>query len=98
VPQESADVVVIGSGGFLANTFIANGGNLDLGINIVNWLAGDDNLITIQPKPLKDASVIIPSDASGKALAILVFFGFRLGLPIALLIAGVVIWLKRRKR
>ena len=31
-------------------------------------------------------------------LAMLVFIGFRLGLPILLLIAGVVIWLKRRKR
>jgi ABC-type uncharacterized transport system involved in gliding motility auxiliary subunit len=98
IENKSQRVVVIGSGGFLANTFIANGGNLDLGINVVNWLAGDDNLITIQPKPLKDANVIIPADASGKLIAMLVFFGFRLGLPIALLIAGVVIWMKRRKR
>src|SRR3990167_8801437 len=50
-------VVVVGSGGFLANTFIGNGGNLDLGINMVNWLAGDDSLITIQPKPLKDVNI-----------------------------------------
>jgi ABC-type uncharacterized transport system involved in gliding motility auxiliary subunit len=91
-------VVVVGSGGFLANTFITNGGNLDLGINMVNWLAGDDNLITIQPKPLKDASVVIPATTAGKLTAMLIFFGFRLGLPILLLIAGVVIWMKRRKR
>jgi ABC-type uncharacterized transport system involved in gliding motility auxiliary subunit len=91
-------VVVVGSGAFLANTFITNGGNLDLGINMVNWLAGDDNLITIQPKPLKDATVVIPTTTSGKLTAMLVFFGFRLGLPIVLLVVGVVIWLKRRKR
>ena len=91
-------VVVVGSGSFLANTFIGNGGNLDLGINMVNWLAGDDSLITIQPKPLKDVNIIIPSDAKNKVLALLVFIGFRLGLPIVLLITGVVIWLKRRKR
>ncbi len=46
-------VVVMGNANFLSNTFITNGGNLDFGINIVNWLAGDDRLITIQPLPLK---------------------------------------------
>lgn len=98
VENKSQRIVVVGSGGFLANTFITNGGNLDLGLNMVNWLAGDDSLITIQPKPLKDASVVIPSTTAGKLTAMAVFFGFRLGLPIALLIAGVMIWLKRRKR
>ena len=90
-------VVVVGNGNFLSNTFIANGGNLDLGVNIVNWLAGDDNLITIQPKPLKDVNVIIPSTAQGKIVAAMIFFGFRLVLPLALLVAGVLIWWKRRK-
>ncbi|HZV99590.1 MAG TPA: GldG family protein [Methylophilaceae bacterium] len=90
-------VVIVGNGNFLSNTFIANGGNLDLGINIVNWLAGDDSLITIQPKPLKDVNVIIPSDTGGRIMAALIFFGFRLVLPIGLLVAGVVIWWKRRK-
>lgn len=91
-------VVVVGSGGFLANTFITNGGNLDFGINIVNWLAGDDTLITIQPMPLKDANVVIPATTSGKLVAMLVFFGFRLGLPLLLLVIGVVIWFRRRRR
>ncbi|MBA3696838.1 MAG: GldG family protein, partial [Methylotenera sp.] len=53
-------VVVMGNANFLSNTFITNGGNLDLGVNIVNWLAGDDSLITIQPMPLKDINVTIP--------------------------------------
>ncbi|TSA57882.1 MAG: ABC transporter, partial [Methylophilaceae bacterium] len=39
-------IVVMGNGNFLSNTFITNGGNLDFGINIINWLAGDDKLIT----------------------------------------------------
>ncbi|HYD32944.1 MAG TPA: GldG family protein [Methylophilaceae bacterium] len=90
-------VVIVGNANFLSNTFLANGGNLDLGINMVNWLAGDERLITIQPKPIKDVNVIIPSDPVGKIMAALVFFGFRLVLPIALLVAGVVIWWRRRK-
>ena len=98
VENKTQRVVVVGSGGFLANTFITNGGNLDLGLNMANWLAGDDSLITIQPKPLKDANVVIPATTTGKLSAMAIFFGFRLGLPIALLIVGVVIWMKRRKR
>lgn len=86
-------VVVIGNGSFLANSFIANGGNLDLGINIVNWLAGDDQLITIQPKPLKDVNVsITPLQGT------LIFGGFVLLLPLAFLIIGIVIWRRRRTR
>lgn len=98
IENKDQRVVVVGSGSFLANTFVGNGGNLDLGINMVNWLAGDDNLITIQPRPLKDVNITIPSDPTSKLTAIAIFFGFRLGLPIILLITGVVIWLKRRKR
>lgn len=90
-------VVIVGNANFLSNTFLANGGNLDLGINMVNWLAGDDSLITIQPKPLKDVNVIIPSDAGGKTIALLIFIGFRWILPIGLLIAGFTIWWRRRK-
>lgn len=90
-------VVVIGNGNFLANTFIGNGGNLDLGVNVVNWLAGDDDLITILPKPLKDVNVVIPSDPWSKFLTMAIFFGFRLVLPLVLLVAGVVIWWRRRK-
>lgn len=90
-------VVVIGNGNFLANTFIGNGGNLDFGINVINWLAGDDDLITILPKPLRDVNVVIPSDPWSRFLTMAIFFGFRLVLPIVLLIAGVVIWWRRRK-
>ncbi len=91
-------VVVIGNGNFLSNTFYGNGGNLDLGINIVNWLAGDDQLITIQPKPLKDVNVIIPSDPWGRFVAMVVFFGTRLVLPLALLATGIAIWWRRRRK
>lgn len=87
-------VVVVGNANFLANTFITNGGNLDLGINIINWLAGDDRLITIQPMPLKDININIPS---GSIAALIVGYGTQYVLPVIILIAGCFLWWKRRK-
>ena len=75
-------VVVMGNANFLSNTFITNGGNLDLGVNIINWLAGDDQLITIQPMPLKDINVTIPDSDSGRLVAWTVFHGFQYLLPL----------------
>jgi len=90
-------IVVMGNGNFLSNTFITNGGNLDFGINIVNWLAGDDKLITIQPMPLKDINITIPDTDSGRIVAWTVFHGFQYFIPLALIIAGFYLWWKRRK-
>ena len=90
-------VVVMGNGNFLSNTFITNGGNLDLGVNMVNWLAGDDKLITIQPMPLKDINVTIPDTDSGRIIAWIVFHGFQYFIPLGMMIAGFYLWWKRRK-
>jgi hypothetical protein len=90
-------VVVMGNANFLSNTFITNGGNLDFGINIVNWLAGDDELITIQPMPLKDANVTIPNTDSGRAIAWIVFHGFQYFIPLGFIVAGFWFWWSRRK-
>ncbi|MEE9331833.1 MAG: Gldg family protein [Methylophilaceae bacterium] len=90
-------IVVMGNANFLSNTFITNGGNLDFGINIVNWLAGDDALITIQPMPLKDANVTIPDTDSGRAIAWIVFHSFQFFIPLIFFVAGFVLWWRRRK-
>jgi ABC-type uncharacterized transport system involved in gliding motility auxiliary subunit len=90
-------VVVMGNANFLSNTFITNGGNLDFGLNIVNWLAGDDRLITIQPMPLKDINVTIPNDDQGRLVAWTVFHSFQFFIPIAFFVAGFWLWWKRRK-
>jgi len=95
--EKGQRVVVVGNASFLSNTFITSAGNLDLGINIINWLAGDDQLITIQPMPLKDINVTIPSDSKSVFLAWVVFHVFQYFIPIGLLILGFVVWFRRRK-
>ena len=90
-------VVIMGNANFLSNTFITNGGNLDFGVNIVNWLAGDDTLITIQPMPLKDINVTIPNDDKGRAVAWMVFHSFQYFIPFGFFVAGFWLWWKRKK-
>ncbi len=92
IENRNQRVVVIGNGNFLANTFIGNGGNLDLGINIVNWLVGDDSLITIQPRPSIDSSLEL-----GQGAQYLILFGFMIILPLAFIATGVYIWWRRRR-
>lgn len=92
VDNKSQRVVVVGSGGFLTNQFLGNGGNLDLGVNMVNWLAGDENLITIQPRATKDANLKLSRTSIS-----LIALGWLIALPIALLAAGGIIWWRRRK-
>ena len=93
VEDKRQRVVVIGSGAFLSNTYLGNGGNMDLGVNIINWLTGDENMITIQPRVTRDSSLNL-----GKLPAALISLGFLIVLPLALLASGIIIWWRRRKQ
>jgi ABC-type uncharacterized transport system involved in gliding motility auxiliary subunit len=84
-------IVVIGNGNFLSNTYAGNGGNLDLGVNMVNWLTNEDNLITIQPRSARDIAV----DLSKRQLSF-ISIGFVIVLPLLLLLVGGVLWWRRR--
>lgn len=85
-------VLVVGTGHFLANQHIGLLGNLDLGVNMMNWLAGDDSLITIQPRPRSDLTLEM-----SRPLMSAIALGFLVVLPVALLVAGGLIWWRRRK-
>lgn len=52
-------IVIVGSGGFLSNTYSGNGGNIDLGLNIANWLTNQEKLIAITPRAAKDNTVTL---------------------------------------
>ena len=86
-------VVVVGSGHFLANAYLGNGGNLDFGINLINWLAGDEALITIQPRATVDNQLLL----SKTALTTIVIC-FLIVLPVVFLVSGFVIRWRRLRR
>jgi ABC-type uncharacterized transport system involved in gliding motility auxiliary subunit len=86
-------IVVIGDGDFLSNAYLGNGGNLDLGLNIVQWLSHGDALINIPSRIAPDRKLELSSVASG-AIAL----GFLFILPLILFGAGGYIWFQRRRR
>lgn len=86
-------VVMIADSDFLANGFLGLGGNLQLGLNIVNWLSGDDRLIDIPARTAPDLSLQLSRFAMGA-----IGFGFLLVLPALLIASGVFIWFGRRRR
>ena len=85
-------VMVVGNGNFLANAFLGNGGNLQLGMAMMNWLSGDDKMISIPPRPATDAQLDID-----QTMLYLITFTFLAVLPLAFAITGVVVWWRRRK-
>ena len=84
-------IIVVGNGAFLANVYSGNGGNLDLGINMVNWLANEERLITVQPRAVKDGKIIL-SKRQLSAISV----SFLMLLPLALIGAGICAWRRRR--
>jgi ABC-type uncharacterized transport system involved in gliding motility auxiliary subunit len=86
-------VVVFGDGDFLSNQYLGNGANLDLGLAALQWLAHDDQLLDIPARTTADAVLDM-----GPVSAIAISLGFLLLLPLLLIVAGVTLWWRRRKR
>jgi hypothetical protein len=84
-------VIVVGTGHFLSNSFLGNGGNLALGTGMFNWLAGEDALVTIDPRPAADTRLDIDS-----MHLYLIAFVVLILLPLVFAITGIVVWWRRR--
>ena len=91
--QAQQRLAVIGDADFLANAYLGNGGNLDLGLKVFNWLAGDDALIPIAPKTAPDRALSLSQRSQT-----LIGIGFLFILPGVWIMTGVVIGWRRRRR
>jgi ABC-type uncharacterized transport system involved in gliding motility auxiliary subunit len=91
VNDKEQRIVVVGGASFLANAYSGNGGNMDLGINMVNWLTNEEALIVTQPRANKDGMITL----STRELTV-ISIGLVIALPLLLLVVGGVIWWRRR--
>ncbi|GAB6142031.1 hypothetical protein JCM14076_27600 [Methylosoma difficile] len=86
-------ILVLGDGDFLANAYLGNIGNLDMGLRMFNWLVHDDQFIDIPAKTANDKNLQL-SPTSMAAMA----FGFLIVLPLLLFVVGLWIWISRKRR
>ncbi|WP_417542146.1 GldG family protein [Methylophaga thalassica] len=86
-------VAVIGDADFVANSYIGNAANLDLGMALINWLVEDDGLISIPIKTSIGTQLTL-----SKTQSIIIGFGFLFAVPLLLLTIGLTLWWRRKRR
>ena len=55
-------VAVFGDSDFASNGYIGLQGNSDLALNAINWLAEQENLISIRPRAPEDRRITLTAD------------------------------------
>ncbi len=84
-------LIVVGDSDFARNRYIASAANADLFLNMVSWLVGQEQFISIERKLPRASSVALTNEE---------FYNFRylslFVIPEAILLGGIVIWWRRR--
>ena len=83
--------VVIGSSSWAANSFLGFNGNRDLALNTINWLASDEDLISIRPKDREDRRITLTQSQMTWLKVSSQFF-----LPLIVIVGGLSVWWRRR--
>lgn len=90
--NKKSRLIVYGDSDFANNSYFAQQGNGNLFTNTVTWLAQDENFISIRPKNPEDRRLTM-TDAQGR----LASYVSVLLLPLGILLAGISVWVKRRR-
>ncbi len=84
-------VAAIGDSDFISNAYLGLEGNRDLFMNVVNWLAQQENLIAIRPREPADRRMTLTENKTTAILLLSIFV-----IPGVVLGAGVYSWWRRR--
>ncbi|MES9969536.1 MAG: DUF4350 domain-containing protein [Candidatus Thiodiazotropha sp.] len=90
--EKQQRVLIIGDGDFLANSYLNNAGNLDLGLSLCRWLVGDDQLIGIPAPEASDQELHLSRLAIGT-----IGLGSLIVLPLLLMLTGAVLGWRRNR-
>ena len=90
---DEARMVVVGDTTFANNRFVTMVGNRDFFLNAANWLVGDEDRITIRPRPkYGDRLPLTPAQQDG-----IMFFSVNL-LPLLIIAVGFSVWAIRQRQ
>ena len=83
--------VVVGSSMWVGNSFINFNGNRDLALNTINWLASDEDLISIRPKDREDRRITMTTAQLHWVRNTSQFL-----MPLVMVTGAVFVWWRRR--
>ncbi len=90
-PKPETRIAVFGDSDFVTNGYLGISGNRDLFLNTVNWLAQQENLISIRPRNPEDRRITLTADQERRIMWLTIFI-----IPGLILVAGVQTWWRRR--
>ena len=84
-------IVAVGDSDFVANSIAGTAGNTDMFLNMVNWLAQQENMIALRPRNPEDRRVSLTAGQDS-----MIFWFALVILPGLIFLAGVQTWWRRR--
>lgn len=90
---DEARLVVFGDSSFASNRFVVIGGNRDLFLNTVSWLAGEEERIVLRPQERRTSRLPLTEQQQYG----IVFFSVNL-LPLLIVGIGFSVWAVRRRK
>ncbi len=89
--EKETRIAVIGDSDFVRNHYYALSGNGNFFLNVANWLTEESDLIAIQPRTQSPRTIAL-TPSQGRLL----FLVSVVILPLAVLLLGVSVWMRRR--
>lgn len=91
-PEKLVKMVIFGDSDFATNAYSGVAGNANLFINSVNWLCGEGALVSMAPAKVEFVPMVV-SEQQARILRVIA----PVGAPLFFVIAGIVVWLRRRR-
>lgn len=92
-PEKPGKWIIVGDSDFATNAFFKAAGNGDLFLNMISWLAEEKGLISVRAKEAQTTPFFLTS-SQGR----LFFFVPILVVPGMVILIGVIVWRRRRKK
>jgi len=89
--NKKARVVVYGTSNFFSNQFASTLGNLDLALNTFAWLGEQENKVSIHPKEEENRTLNLSNVSAMLVVVVTIIL-----MPLGALVAGFIVWFRRR--